>query len=317
MSERTPSRKGGVAEVLVPVAIDQTYSYRVPDELGLAAGDFVEVPLGTRQTVGVVWEFGEGGGGNLKAVAARFDIPPLSEKLRAFVDWVARWTLSPRGMVLRMCARAPFYAVEEKPRIGLRRAGPEPKRMTPARARVLAAMDGDLAVTKSELAERAACSASVIDTLVDEGTLEAVALPPEPVAAPCDADFAPPQLEADQAKAGEALIAEVKSGAFSVILLEGVTGSGKTEVYFEAVAEALRQGRQALDPDAGNRADGAISRSLRGALRRPAGRMAFGYQHPQARPHLDRRGASRSEGRRRGALGAFSTVQRPRRACRR
>ena len=245
MSERA-SRKGRVADVLVPVAIDQTYSYRVPAELDLAAGDLVEVPLGTRQVVGAVWEISEGGGGNLKAVTARFDIPPLSEKLRAFVDWVARWTLSPRGMVLRMCARAPFHAVEEKPRIGLRRAGPEPKRMTPARIRVLAAMEGDLAVTKSELAERAACSASVIDSLVDEGTLEAVALPLEPIAAACDPDFAPPQLEADQAKAAAALVGEVTARGFSVTLLEGVTGSGKTEVYFEAVAQALRDGRQAL-----------------------------------------------------------------------
>ncbi len=191
MSERTPSRKGPrVAEVLVPVAIDQTYSYRVPAELDLAEGDFVEVPLGTRQTVGAVWEIADGAlGSNLKALSARFDIPPLGARLRAFVDWVARWTLSPRGMVLRMCSRAPFYAVEEKPRIGLRRAGPEPKRMTPARARVLAAIEGDLAIGKSDLAERAACSTSVIDSLVDEGTLEAVALPQEPVAAPVRSGF--------------------------------------------------------------------------------------------------------------------------------
>ncbi len=248
MSERPPSHQGPrVAEILVPVAIDQTYSYRVPDDLDLATGDLVEVPLGTRQTVGAVWEIAAGAGAAISRRSRPVStFPPLSENLRSFVDWVARWTLSPRGMVLRMCARAPFAAVEEKPRIGLRRAGPEPKRMTPARARVLAAMEGDLAVTKSELAERAACSTSVIDSLVDEGTLEAVALPPESVAATCDPDFAPPQLEAEQARAAAALVAEVQSRGFSVTLLEGVTGSGKTEVYFEAVAEALRQGRQAL-----------------------------------------------------------------------
>ena len=149
-------------------------------------------------------------------------------------------------MVLRMCARAPFYTVEEKPRIGLRRAGPEPKRMTPARARVLAAIEGDLAIVKSDLAERAACSTSVIDSLVDEGTLEAVALPQEPIAASCDPDFAPPRLEPAQAQAAAALVDDVKTHGFSVSLLEGVTGSGKTEVYFEAVAQALREGRQTL-----------------------------------------------------------------------
>ncbi len=118
--------------------------------------------------------------------------------------------------------------------------------MTPARARVLAALEGGLAFQKSALAEAATCSASVIDTLVDEGTLEAVALPPEPVALPCDPDFAPPVLEAAQAQAASALAGAVEAKSFSVTLLEGVTGSGKTEVYFEAVAAALRAGRQAL-----------------------------------------------------------------------
>ena len=128
----------------------------------------------------------------------------------------------------------------------LRHAGPPPARMTPARARVLAALEGGLALSKGALAELAACSASVIDTLLDEGTLEAVALPPEPVAEPCDPDFAPPQLETEQAEAAAALAAAVNAREFSVSLLEGVTGSGKTEVYFEAIAAALRAGRQAL-----------------------------------------------------------------------
>jgi primosomal protein N' (replication factor Y) (superfamily II helicase) len=243
----TPSNRTRVADVLVPVAVDQTYSYRVPADLDLGPGDLVEVPLGTRETIGTVWEIRQGSAGsNLKAIAAHYDLSPLSASLRAFIDWVARWTLSPRGMVLRMSIKAPFNAAPEQPRIGLRRAGPPPARMTPARTRVLSALEGGLALSKRALAELAACSASVIDTLVDEGTLEAVALPPAPVAEACDPDFAPPQLEAAQAEAAASLAAAVKAGEFSVTLLEGVTGSGKTEVYFEAVAAALRAGRQAL-----------------------------------------------------------------------
>jgi primosomal protein N' (replication factor Y) len=245
---RPPNRaRERVADILVPVAVDQAYSYRVPADLDVGPGDLVEVPLGTRETIGAVWEIRQGASGsNLKAIAARYDLPALNASLRAFIDWVARWTLSPHGMVLRMSVKAPFNAEPERPRFGLLRTGPQPARMTPARARVLAALECGLPLPKKLLADLAACSVSVIDTLVDEGTLEPVALPAEPIAETCDPDFAPPQLEPMQAEAGASLAAAVEAREFSVTLLEGVTGSGKTEVYFEAVAAALRAGRQAL-----------------------------------------------------------------------
>lgn len=237
-----------IADVLVPVAIDHSYSYRVPSNIPVAPGDFVEVPLGTRMTNGVVWETRPGVAprSNLKAIAARLDIPPLSPASRKFIDWVARWTLSPRGMVLRMATSAPLRAAPEPARAGVRLAGPPPRRMTPARARVLAAAEGGLAFSKAALADAAGCSSGVIDTLIGDGVLEAIALPPEPVAAGCDPSYAKPALEAAQQEAAGILIERVKSHDFSVTLLEGVTGSGKTEVYFEAVAAALEAGRQSL-----------------------------------------------------------------------
>src|SRR5262249_39130018 len=129
----------------------------------------------------------------------------------------------------------------------VRLVGPSPARMTPARARVLAVLADGLARGKRDAAEQAGVSPSVIDGLVDEGTLEALALPPEVVAAPPDPDHRAPEFTpAPQPAAADALRATVAQGGYSVTLIDGVTGSGKTAVYFEAVAEILRRGRQAL-----------------------------------------------------------------------
>ncbi len=247
--ERESNQTGArIAEVLLPVAVDIAYSYHAPPALRLAPGDCVKVPLGARDAFGVVWALApaDGARANLKTVIARYDRPPLNDRLRGFIDWVARWTLAPRGMALRLATRAVEDAAPETPRIGYRLVGPPPERMTPARARVIAAAEGGLAFAKGELARAAGCSAGVVDALVDEGTLEAIALAPEPVALPLDADFDAPLLEPEQRAAADELAGAVTSGGYHPFLLEGVTGSGKTEVYFEAVAAALRAGGQAL-----------------------------------------------------------------------
>ena len=236
-----------IADVLAPVAVDIAYSYRIPADTAVEPGDFVEAPLGARMTAGVVWSVREGGGDNLKPIARRRDWRPLRQPLRDFLDWVARWTLAPRGMVLRMAIRAPDAAPTlASPRLGVRRTGKPPGKSTPARARVLAALSDDNPLIKSALAQAAACGAGVIDGLIEDGALEIVALAPEPVAPPPDPDFSPTALEPDQIVAARALVEAVEARAFSATLLEGVTGSGKTEVYFEAVAAALRANRQVL-----------------------------------------------------------------------
>ena len=150
-------------------------------------------------------------------------------------------------MLLRMAIRAGEIAEPPAPKFGLVATGKQPSRMTEARARVLAAVaESGAATPKAVLAARAACSTSVIDGLVADGALEAVALAPESGVAALDPDFHPTRLNADQRAAADDLMRLVADRAFSTTLLEGVTGSGKTEVYFEAVAEALRQKRQAL-----------------------------------------------------------------------
>ena len=118
----------------------------------------------------------------LKDVDAKLDVPPLREELRRFVDWVADYTLGAKGTVLGMALRMGAQGPARE-KIGVRLAGPAPQRMTAARARVLKVLAEDgMARTKSDLAQEAGVSAGVIDGLIDEGTLETLVLPPEPVA---------------------------------------------------------------------------------------------------------------------------------------
>src|SRR5438552_1035094 len=168
-------------DVLVPVALDQTYSYRVPDGLELAPGDLVSVPLGPRAVTGVVWadhvEVKPGLHNRMKEVEDKLDLPPLKPELRKLVDWVAGYTLSPRGMVLRMALRMGEHLGPARERVGVRLAGEAPQRMTAARGRVLALLADGLAHGKSEVAHDAGVSAGVIDGWVDEGTLETLVPP--------------------------------------------------------------------------------------------------------------------------------------------
>ena len=261
-----------IVSVLVPVAVAAPYTYRAP--AGVNPGAIVTVPLGTRDAVGVVWDDPADpdiGHNRLRPIGTVLDAPPLSAEIRRFVDWVADYTLTSRGMVLRMVLRSPGALEPEAPVPGVRLSGAAPERMTPARARVLALLQDtggaeaatgkqqearsgeaatgkqeNLAWTKSGLAAAAGVSPGVVQGLVEAGTLEAVMMPSAPPARRPDPGHALPDLSAEQHAAATALRAAVAAGGYSVTLLDGVTGSGKTEVYFEAVAATLAVGRQVL-----------------------------------------------------------------------
>jgi len=189
-----------IVDVLVPVALDRPYSYRVPAGLAVAPGDVVRVPLGAREATGAVWAEGvmrPGLDNRLKDIEDKVDVPALRPELRRFVDWVANYTLAPRGMILRMALRLPEHLGTERMRVGVRLAplpnpparageGKRGGRMTAARGRVLALLADGLVRGKREAAEQAGVSPGVIDGLVDEGALEAIAMAPEAVAAPPD-----------------------------------------------------------------------------------------------------------------------------------
>lgn len=246
------SPASSVVPVVVPVALDVAYSYRVPADMAVQPGTIVRVPLGPQTVIGAVWDADPGSAGlpvgsnRLKPIEQVFDAPPLPMATRRFVDWVSHYYLMPRGMVLRMVLRSTEALEPEPPIRGVRVAGPPPERMTPARRRVLDALEGGFAWSRTGLAASAGVSISVIDGLLAIGTLETVTLHPgRPADRPDPAHHQLP-LSDDQTEAAEGLTRMVAAGGFKVALLDGITGSGKTEVYFEAVAEAIRRGRQAL-----------------------------------------------------------------------
>lgn len=243
--------------VLLPVALDQSYDYLLPEacegiEQGIEPGRFVIVPFGQQARIGVVWDRPIGdlnpvAEAKLKAIDTVLDVPALPALSLAFAEWIARYTLSPLGMVVRMMMSAPAAFEPVKPRFGVAivPGAPPPGRMTPERERALqVAADGQIRA-KPALAAEAGCSLAVINGLVAAGQLAEVAIPQARPPRP-DPGHHAPQFSGPQAEAVHLLRAAVDAEGYSVSLLDGVTGSGKTEVYFEAVARALERGRQAL-----------------------------------------------------------------------
>ncbi len=246
-----PQFKETIASVLVPVAVPAAYTYKVPPGQSVVPGTIVKVPLGTREVIGAVWDGEPDAAINpkkLKSISRVYDqTPPLDEDLRRFVDWVAGWTLGAPGMVLRMVLRSEEALEPEAPVPGVRRIeGAEPDRMTSARQRVLATMEDGFAWTKSGLSHAAGVSASVIDGLLHQNVLEVVSLPAAPPPPKPQVDYAQKPLTSAQQAAVDGLIKNFDKPGGSVALIDGVTGSGKTEVYFEAIAEALSRDKQVL-----------------------------------------------------------------------
>jgi len=236
------------APVLVPMPAERPYTYAVPDDMHVVPGSIVRVPLGPREVAGIVWdtETDPVDPRKLKPISEVFDCPPIDDKTRRFVDWMSAYTLSAPGMVARMLLRAPAAFDPEPWTEGLQRTEALPDRMTAARARVLEAAGDGLAWTRTGLAHAAGVSSTVIDGLRDQGVFETVMIPPRPIVAAPDTSYSRAELSPDQEAVADMLRASVKTGGAAVTLVDGVTGSGKTEVYFEAVAAALDKGNQVL-----------------------------------------------------------------------
>ncbi|MEM9013102.1 MAG: primosomal protein N' [Pseudomonadota bacterium] len=240
---------GARVGVLTRQPLDRVLDYRAPTD-GVRDGAFVEVPLGPRLVLGVVW--GEGTDdvdpAKLKTIERVLDLAPMPQEMRSFLARVADYTLTPLPAVLRLATRAPSLAQPPRPRRLLQLGQGRPARMTPARERVLEVLEArpERRFTPGELAGEAGVGASVLAGLITAGAIvETVSARDRPYPR-LDPARPGPTLTAEQAEAAATLRTAVAARAYATTLLKGVTGSGKTEVYLEAVAEALSAGRQAL-----------------------------------------------------------------------
>jgi primosomal protein N' (replication factor Y) len=241
--------EGELVGVLTTQPLDRLLDYKAP-EGGCWLGAFVEVPLGPRKVLGVVWGPGQGNfdPSKIRAVNRVLEDAPMREEMSHFLGRVADYTLTPMPAMLRLATRAPGLGDAPSMRKVYRLGEATPERLTEARARVLEVLRdyGGLSFTLGELAGAAGVGTSVIKGLVTQGAVCEEDTPRDTPYPALDPDLAGKALADDQAASAEILREGVRSGRYGTTLLQGVTGSGKTEVYLEAVAECLRQGRQAL-----------------------------------------------------------------------
>ena len=224
--------------------------YRLPDGMATEFGSLVIAPLGPRQVLGIVWETERLAGAEVPAAKLRpilevLSVPPLSAPLRRLIEWTADYYVAPMNAVARMALGSMAALRGGGTTTEYRLSGHEPKRLTPQRLAAIDALHGEQASIR-ELAELASVSDGVLRGLVSAGVLEPVTVDLDRAYPRARADHAVPELSGDQQAAADIFVAAVKAQAFTPFLLDGVTGSGKTECYFEAVAEAIRMERQVL-----------------------------------------------------------------------
>ena len=224
--------------------------YKVPEGLRVEPGSVVECPLGPRTVIGIVWEAERLPGTEVPAEKLRplrgiLPVPPLSAPLRRLIEWTADYYVASLAGVARMALSSGGALKGPATMTEYRLTGGLPERMTPQRQAAIDALDGEQANIR-ELSGIAGVSEGVLRGLVNQGVLE-------PVEVDCDRpydtarpDFVQVDLSAEQQAVSDVFSAAVRKRDFAPFLLDGVTGSGKTETYFEPVAEALRMGRQVL-----------------------------------------------------------------------
>ncbi len=235
-----------ICSVLVTSPVEKAYDYLIPEGMELGRGDYVRVPMGPRAVHGVVWGLrGDGGGADnvpsakMKSVIQKHDLPPMDETQMNFIDWVANYNMERRGSVLKMALSVPQALEPAQPMTGyVLGAGEYAPEKT---KKIIDLMQDGYPRRLSEITQSTDVSASTVKTLVKHGVLQAIDIFAKAPCANPNPDFAPKKLTPEQHAAADKIIARIDAGGFETFLLDGVTGSGKTEVYFEGIAKIITE----------------------------------------------------------------------------
>ncbi len=239
-----------IVKVLLPLALSEPFDYKTDEPI--AGGALVEVPFGKEKMVGAVWQTDVKSSlddKKIKKIIRVLPYPPLQKSLRNFVEFVAKYNMAPLGMVLKMVLSVKQVFGDAKMlklyELSGKTLSEAKLKNSDARWRVIDFLKGGHIFARSEIAQGAGVSDSVIKTMIENGVLREVLQEDKKEFAQPICGFQKVKLNDEQQKAADYLCAKTGEG-FGVTLLNGVTGSGKTEVYFEAVEKAFAAGKQVL-----------------------------------------------------------------------
>ena len=241
----------GRINVLLPIPVSQYYEY-LNEDLSLRIGDLVEVPFGKRYLPAVVIGSVEGQVevSKLKRVLSKYDLPRIPEEMMNFVVWVSAYNMVSAGSVLKMVLSAPQALLPPRRIKAFVNAFDMQKqgvKLTPARKRVLDYLADNKTRTVQEIIEFARVTPAIIRGLQRSGLIDSVAITEKNlIETHKTKKVVTPVFNLEQGKAVSKLLNSLREQTFNVSLIDGVTGAGKTEVYFEAISEVLKKEKQVL-----------------------------------------------------------------------
>jgi len=232
--------------VLLPINIDRPFTYSSEEKLDI--GTIVKVSFGKRELYGVVWEADkiEKKPDNIKIksiieVVGEGKDYILPKDMVYFIKWISDYYLMPLGLVLKASLKQQFFQKKSRASYVLKINPKHQAKITEKQKIVLEEFKQNKIIDKRSLITKTGISNSIISRMIKNEILIEEEAHENITKINLDTKI---ELNSDQLKASRALVKSTKNN--EVVLLDGITGSGKTEVYLSAVNEILHQGDQVL-----------------------------------------------------------------------